>query len=67
MYEKAVVSIKDMAEKNKGKILAGLTTDEFTQAIGFMVETDPKDIQKMIPELEKNGVININGDKIYIQ
>jgi len=66
-YDKAVEAIKRMAQRNKAKILAGLDEDEFAPAIGLMIEVDPKEIQKMIPQLIENDVISVEEDKIYIQ
>lgn len=67
-YEKLLKAVDTMKKNSRTIILKGLDEDEFIEAASFMAHISDKDVKKLIPDLQKNEIININEEgRIFIQ
>jgi len=66
-YDKVVKAVSEIKEGNASRVLAGIGKVELAGAIAYKSKLSEKEVEKVFPQLEENGVINITGDKVYIQ
>jgi len=66
-YSRVVDGVTEVKEKNKGRVLAGLSEDELIDAVGFISGVDRDKVKGYLSKLAEDKIISISEDKIYIQ
>ena len=66
-YDKIADAIRGVRDDNMGRALAGLDKNDLIEALVYKTELNVKVIEKHIPQLEKDEVVRLDGDKVFIQ
>lgn len=66
-YDQIADAVRGVRDDNRGMALAGIPTKDLLDALEYKAKLSAKVIEKYIPQLEKDEVIRIDGDKAFIQ
>jgi len=66
-YDRIKDTIIGIKEDNLARTLAGLGKEELIGAVAYKSKLSEKEVEKVFPQLEENGVVKMTGDKVYIQ